>query len=99
LRTPIVVADKRIAITAYRQYINDRWADHLETIHTYCRVQWDYQVPEAAADRAILRELCQQELAFENHFLAIYKDYLRQEQTADDAVARQFAVERLQRMG
>jgi hypothetical protein len=99
LRTPIVVADKRTAITAYRQHINDRWADHLEAIHTYCRVQWDYQVPEAPADRAILRELCQHELAFENHFLAIYKDYLRHEQTADDAIAQQFAVERLQRIG
>jgi hypothetical protein len=99
LRTPIVVADKRTAITAYRQYINDSWADHLEAVHSYCRVQWDYQVPEAAADRAILRGLCQQELAFENHFLAIYKDYLRQEQTADDAISRQFAVERLQRIG
>jgi hypothetical protein len=99
LRTSIVVADKRTAITAYRRYINDRWAAHLEAIHSYCRVQWDYRVPEAAADRAILRELCQQELAFENHFLAIYKDYLRQELTADDAVARQFAVERLQRIG
>jgi hypothetical protein len=99
LRTLIVVADKRTAITAYRQHINDMWADHLEAIHTYCRVQWDYQVPEGAADRAILRELCQRELAFENHFLAIYKDYLRQEQTADNASVRQFAVERLQRIG
>jgi hypothetical protein len=31
--------------------------------------------------------------------LAIYKAYLRQEQTADDAVARQFAIERLQHIG
>jgi hypothetical protein len=99
LRTPIVVADKRTAITAYRQYINDTWADHLEAIHTYCRVEWDYYVPEAAADRAILRELCQRELAFENHFLAIYIDYLRHEQTAEDTIARQFAVERLRCIG
>ena len=65
LHTPIDLADKRTAITAYRQHINDRWADHLEAIHTFCRVQWDYQVPETAADRAILRELCRNELAFE----------------------------------
>lgn len=98
LHTPIIVADKRTAITAYRQHINDGWADHLEAIHSYCRVQWDYQVPEAEADRAILRELCRWELAFENHFLTIYRDYLRHEQAADDATARQFAVERLQRI-
>jgi hypothetical protein len=38
-------------------------------------------------------------LPLKNYFLAIYKDYLRHEQTADDAIARQFAVERLQRIG
>lgn len=99
LHTSMIVADKRTAITAYRQHINDSWADHLEAIHTYCRVQWDYHVPEAEADRAILRELCRQELAFENHFLTIYREYLRHEQAADDAIARQFAVEQLQRIG
>lgn len=98
LHTAIIVADKRTAISAYRQQINDAWADHLEAVHTYCRVQWDYQVPETAADRAILRDLCRQELAFENHFLAIYHTYLRQEQAADDPIARQVANERLQRI-
>jgi nucleotidyltransferase-like protein len=98
LRTPIFVADKRTAISAYRQHIDDAWAEHLERVHHYCRMQWGYCVPEAPADRAILRQLCQRELAFENDFLAIYKDYLAQEQDADDPVARQFARERMQRI-
>ncbi|MBC8160207.1 MAG: hypothetical protein H7Z42_03225 [Roseiflexaceae bacterium] len=99
LQTPIFVADKRTAVTAYRHFINDEWADHLDAIHHYCRLQWGYHVPEAAADRTRLRQLCQRELVFENYFLAIYKDYLLHEQYADDEIARQFAQERLQKIG
>lgn len=97
-RSPLFIADKRTAITAYRQHINDEWADHLEAIHQYCRLQWGYQVPEASADRQILRQLCQRELEFENYFLGLYKDYLRQEHHADDPVAQEFARDRLQKM-
>jgi hypothetical protein len=95
LRTPVFVADKRTAIVEYRAQINDEWAEHLEAVHHFCRVQWGYRVPEAPADRAILRQLCQRQLEHENHFLSIYIDYLRHERDADEESARQFARERL----
>lgn len=71
------------------------WADHLEAVQHFCRVQWGYCIPEARAERAILRQLCRRQLDFENHFLSIYKDYLRHEQEALDEPARRFACERL----
>ena len=42
----------------------------------YCRNWWGYLIPADAADRRRLRALCQRALAFENHFLAVYKPYL-----------------------
>ena len=98
LHTPSYVADKRTAVIAYRQHINDEWAEHLEAVQTYCRLQWGYGVPTSAADRCILQQICQRELAFENHFLAIYKDYLRRELAAIHPVAREFARQRIARM-
>jgi hypothetical protein len=98
LETPVFVADKRTAIRAYRQHINDAWTDHLEAIQHYCRVEWGYRVPEASADRKVLRGLCEQELAFENFFLAIYQEYLRHEQHAEEEYARQIAKERLEQI-
>jgi hypothetical protein len=95
LRTSVFVADKRTAIAEYRAHINDVWSEHLEAVHHFCRIQWGYGAPEAPADRAILRQLCQRQLGFENHFLSIYKDYLRHEQDVVDEPARQFARERL----
>jgi hypothetical protein len=99
LRTSSFVADKRTAVVEYCTQINDIWAEHLEAIQHYCRVQWGYRVPEVPADRAILRQLCQRQLDFENHFLSIYKDYLRHEQETVDEAARQFARERLLKIG
>ena len=98
LRTSLYVADKRTAIVAYRQHIDDAWAAHLEDIHQHCRVRWGYRVPQAPADQALLRQLCRDELAFEKHFLAIYRDELRREQHSDDEHARAVARERLQQI-
>jgi hypothetical protein len=98
LRTSLYVADKRTAITAYRQHIGDAWSTHLEAIHQHCRLAWGYRVPQTPADQALLRELCRDELVFENHFLAIYRDYLLQEQHSDDEHAREVARERLRQM-
>ncbi len=96
LKTAHYVADKRQAIVLYRTTIGDEWADYLEQTHRYCRVAWGYQVPESAAQRELLRQLCQRELAFENYFLALYQDFLAQELHAADAQAREFARKRLE---
>lgn len=97
-QTELYIADKRSAVIAYREHIHDEWADHLDAIHEYCRLRWGYGVPPAPADRQLLRELCARELAFENHFLARYQQFLAHEQHAPDEAARQFAIERLHRI-
>lgn len=99
LRTSLYVADKRAAISAYHRHIGDAWAAHLEAIHQQCRLQWGYRVPETEAERALLRELCRTELAFENHFLAIYREYLLAERQSEDEQAREVARERLHQIG
>ncbi len=67
---------KSECVTQYRIWINDEWTELVQAMNEFCRKQWAYLVPAAAADRQYLRRLCEQALGFENHFLARYKEYL-----------------------
>lgn len=62
--------------TQYRIWINDEWTAFIEAIDEYCRKRWAYLVPQDTAQRQLLRSLCDRALAFENHFLAQYKEYV-----------------------
>jgi hypothetical protein len=55
-------------------------------------------VPEQAADRKLLRELCEQALAFENHFLEQYKPFLLAELQHHGEAIRLFAARRLRQV-
>lgn len=90
-----VVGSQRVAVRQYREWIGDEWAGLLEDIQRLCRVAWDYAVPAAPADRAILQSLCQRELAFENAFLARYTTYLLDELHQPDPAIQLFALKRL----
>jgi hypothetical protein len=70
------VARKRDCHRRYSERIGDEWADLIEDIYMRCRGEWNYLIPDAAEDRAILRAICERTLAFENHFLGVYRDYL-----------------------
>jgi hypothetical protein len=59
----------------YRARIGDDWSDLLEEIYTLCRGAWHYLLPDRPEDRARLRAICERTLNFENHFLAVYRDY------------------------
>jgi len=81
------VISKRDCLPLYRIWINDQWTDFVEAIYETCRNQWSYLVPRDCAQRRHLRALCERELAFENDFLARYRQYLLQElQHPDDAI-------------
>jgi hypothetical protein len=95
LRTGQYVITKRDCITQYRRWINDEWTVLLEAIYEQCRNQWGYLVPEAAADRERLLDLCRQALRFENYFLGFYQEYLLSELQHTDEAIRLFAVQRL----
>lgn len=70
------VAGKRDCHRLYREHIGDEWADLLEDIYHKCRGDWHYVIPQSTAERAELQEICRRTLAFENHFLSIYKTFL-----------------------
>jgi hypothetical protein len=86
------VVRKRDCIAIYRQAINDEWVELLEQIDNRCRTAWQYRVPSSPLEQAELQSILEQTLAFENHFLALYRQFIRAELTGLDASARQDAL-------
>ncbi|MEM7532724.1 MAG: hypothetical protein AAF639_11150 [Chloroflexota bacterium] len=76
LKTQSYIATKRESVRQYQAHINDEWTGLVTGIYEVCRNQWAYQIPSEPVQRSQLRAFCEQTLAFENHFLAIYRDYL-----------------------
>jgi predicted nucleotidyltransferase len=89
------VARKSESVGAYRACVADEWAPYLAALHGWGTARWGYLVPEAAGERALLRDLCRRTLAFENHFLALYRDYLLAQLGRADPAGRLFAAQRL----
>jgi hypothetical protein len=88
LKTGRYVVKKGECIRVYRESINDRWSGFLQKIDDNCRKRWEYSIPEGKEEQALLREMCRNTLVFENHFLAIYRDYVLKELASelDDSV-------------
>jgi hypothetical protein len=78
------VTGKTECLELYRRYIGDEWTAHLEELHNKVRDAWKYLIPAAQAAQAELRTICRRNLAFENHFLLMYKDYLLSELATKD---------------
>ncbi len=89
------VAKKSDWIDLYERYIGDEWTAFQAEIYRSCKQQWGYRIPEAPLERGRLKELCRQALAFENHYLAIYRDYLLAELHSDSDDHKLVAVRRL----
>ncbi|MFI5272035.1 MAG: hypothetical protein ACHQ4H_03255 [Ktedonobacterales bacterium] len=85
------VARKRESAAAYRERVGDEHAALLDDLSRWCREQWAYLIPAAAADRARLREMCARTLAFERRFLTEYRDWALGELQSGDAEARHAA--------
>lgn len=98
LRGRAYIARKREMPAAYRQHIGDKHAALHEELARWCRAEWGYLLPKNAADRAWLRELCARTLAFENRFLAEYREWVLGELRGADAEARQAARRMLERV-
>jgi hypothetical protein len=94
LRAGQYVGTKSASILLYREHIGDEWAGYLESLYRKGKGEWQYAIPSASADQQLLRDLCQQTLAFENHYFRHYRMYLlAQLQGTDDE--RLFAAQRL----
>ena len=89
------VFTKNDSLKLYKKYINDEWTLLLEAAFEKIRKQWEYQIPENKDERQQLREICGQTLAFENHFLIIYKDFLLTELRDAEDKDKLLAVKRL----
>jgi hypothetical protein len=82
------VTSKRNCHMLYRTCINDGWAGLLDDLYNWCRSAWQYLIPQSAEDQQRLRDICERALAFENHFLARYKEFLltQLQDTAEEAL-------------
>ncbi len=88
----------REAVQLYREHIGDQWCTFLDELTSLCQNQWGYRVPEDAQGQQKLRTLCEQGLAFVNHFLVQYKAYLLSELQQPDPGIQRFTLQRLQQM-
>jgi hypothetical protein len=86
---------KADGIKAYEELIGGEWAMFVQDIYQKCKLQWKYLIPEDEDGRRLLRNLCQQTLAFENHYLTIYRDYLLAKLHSEHKADKLFAVKRL----
>ena len=89
------VFTKNDCLKLYKKYINDKWTVLLEVVFGKIREQWEYQIPRNKEERQQLRGICRQALAFENHFLIIYKDFLLTELRDAEDEDKLLAVKRL----
>lgn len=86
------VARKSECHRAYQECFHDDWGQLLQDIYVYCRGQWQYLIPTDPVERRQLREICERTLAFENHFLLIYKEFLLSELRAEDVEGKLYAL-------
>jgi hypothetical protein len=93
---PHYIGNKRQAGRLYQSIFQDERGAYFAELQQVCYERWGYRVPEAAADRALLRELARRSLAFENSFMETYLAFLRAELGQDDEGARQLAERRHQ---
>ena len=70
------VAGKRESVQMYRENIHDEWTTFVEEVYELGNRQWQYLIPHQPEERRQLRDLCARTLAFENHYLHQYKEYL-----------------------
>lgn len=73
------VVRKRNCYSTYEHLIGDEWTDLLAQIEQRCRTDWRYRIPESGKERDDLRMILTRTLAYENHFLGVYRCYLLSE--------------------
>ncbi len=94
LRTGQTVVAKSASVRLYKDLVNDSWTRWLEALYEQGARRWGYLVPDEPVERRELRDLCAPMLAFENHYLRLYRDYLLA-QLDHGAASKRLAVQRL----
>jgi hypothetical protein len=78
------VDDKGECRRRYRECVGGEWANFLDELDDACKRRWGYAIPSSPTEHGELRRLCARALAFENHFLDVYRGHLVKQLTADD---------------
>ncbi len=94
-QTGSFVGTKRGSVQTYNNEIHDEWSPFLTAMFEKGKIQWMYGIPEREEERLELRELCEQMLAFENHYLRHYRAYLLSLLQSEEQQNVQFALQRL----
>ncbi|MCU0533170.1 MAG: hypothetical protein MUD14_04645 [Hydrococcus sp. Prado102] len=98
LRAGDYIGSKKEAVDLYKTYIDDEWTELIEQVYYQCRNQWYYLIPDEEEDRKILRSLCQKTLAFSNHFLTIYRNFLLKELQSEQIENKILAMKYMKRI-
>ncbi len=83
-----MVTGKYASTYMYRQYVGDEWTSFVEDMYELGNRKWHYLVPDEPDERCTLRRLCAQTLAFEQHYLDQYRDYLFHEKQYERELER-----------
>ena len=89
---------KSDCLELYRTQVADGWTALVESVFERVRSSWNYQIPKTLHDRQHLRDICQQALRFENHFLLLYRDFLLDDLSSRNGEHRQLAASRLRQI-
>ena len=73
------VVRKRECYSTYQRAIGDEWTPLLARIDQYCRTEWHYRIPGSDKEQQELRDILTQTVAYENHFLQVYRHFLLSE--------------------
>jgi len=94
-KTKGYVPSKSEAFRLYREFVNDEWTDFVTEVWDTCRMQWEYRIPEDETGQRRLRKLCEQTLAFENHYLTFYRVHCLEELRAVGNKYKHYAIGQL----
>ena len=76
LQAGVYVKSKSDCLVQYKLHINDEWTALIDDIYSKVRNAWSYGLPEDEVGQKTLKEICERTLAFENHYLVLYKNFL-----------------------
>ena len=89
LETGRFAAQKSQCIRLCKELLpHDKRAQLAITVYELCKSNWRYTLPEHAADRERLHELCQNTLSLENEYLRLVHDYLLAQLQQGDAYGK-----------
>jgi predicted nucleotidyltransferase len=88
------IPSKHVAVTRYRTQVGDEWARFVDELYHFGKHTVGYLVPETTEHQQRLSRLCGQMVAFENHFLVRYREYLLAELQETERAARIVAAQR-----